>query len=194
VPGRDSTHFEKLLLRIPKSITVKALLADAGYDSEKNHKLARETFGIDSIIFPGSGRKTKTNKLPKGKYRRIMKTRFDKNNELTIVSIGALDQFKLNLGIENPTEDQEYILTFLPVNEQWSYAIGAVYKHFKPNSFQTLVVSRNMLNNTSYKYPDNDETRPPTPKVNLSITGCFSSLSYKNSPLIITGTSPASIA
>lgn len=93
-------------------------------------------------------------------YQLKWKTRFDKNNELTIVSIGALDQFKLNLGIENPTEDQEYILTFLPVNEQWSYAIGAVYKHFKPNSFQTLVVSRNMLNNTSYKYPDNDETRP----------------------------------
>ncbi len=93
-------------------------------------------------------------------YQLKWKTRFDKNNELTIVSIGALDQFKLNLGIENPTEDQEYILTFLPVNEQWSYAIGAVYKHFKPNSFQTLVVSRNMLNNTSYKYPNNDESRP----------------------------------
>jgi outer membrane receptor for ferrienterochelin and colicin len=93
-------------------------------------------------------------------YQLKWKTRFNKNNELTIVSIGALDQFKLNLGIENPTEDQEYILTFLPVNEQWSYAIGAVYKHFKPNSFQTLVVSRNMLNNTSYKYPDNDESRP----------------------------------
>lgn len=93
-------------------------------------------------------------------YQLKWKTRFDKNNELTIVSIGALDQFKLNLGIENPTEDQEYILTFLPVNEQWSYAIGAVYKHFKANSFQTLVVSRNMLNNTSYKYPNNDESRP----------------------------------
>jgi outer membrane receptor for ferrienterochelin and colicin len=93
-------------------------------------------------------------------YQLKWKTRFDKNNELTIVSIGALDQFKLNLGIKNPTEDQEYILTFLPVNEQWSYAIGAVYKHFKPNSFQTLVVSRNMLNNTSYKYPNNDESRP----------------------------------
>lgn len=93
-------------------------------------------------------------------YQLKWKTRFDKKNELTIVSIGALDQFRLNTGIENPTEDQEYILNFLPVNEQWSYAIGAVYKHFKDNSFQTLVVSRNMLNNTSYKYPENDESRP----------------------------------
>jgi len=93
-------------------------------------------------------------------YQLKWKTRFDKKNELTIISIGALDQFKLNTGIENPTEEQEYTLNVLPVNEQWSYAIGAVYKHFKTNSFQTLVVSRNMLNNTSYKYPDNDESRP----------------------------------
>ncbi len=93
-------------------------------------------------------------------YQLKWKTRFDSKNELTIISIGALDQFSLNTGLKNPTEQQEYILTFLPVNEQWSYAIGAVYKHFRANSFQTLVVSRNMLNNTSYKYPDNDESRP----------------------------------
>ncbi|KAF0129786.1 MAG: TonB-dependent receptor plug [Bacteroidetes bacterium] len=93
-------------------------------------------------------------------YQLKWKTRFDKNNELTIVSIGSLDQFKLNTGIENPTEDQEYILSFLPVNEQWSYAIGAVYRHFKPHSFQTLVLSRNMLNNISYKYPENNEDMP----------------------------------
>jgi len=95
-------------------------------------------------------------------YQLKWKTRFDKNNELTIVSIGSLDQFKLNTEIENPTEDQEYILSFLPVNEQWSYAIGAVYKHFKRNSFQTLVLSRNMLNNISYKYPENNENMPKT--------------------------------
>lgn len=93
-------------------------------------------------------------------YQLKWKTRFDAKNELTIVSIGALDQFKLNTGIENPTEDQEYILGLLPVNEQWSYAVGAVYRHYKQNSFQTLVLSRNMLNNTSYKYPDNDESLP----------------------------------
>ncbi len=92
-------------------------------------------------------------------YQLKWKTRFDKRNELTIVSIGSLDQFKLNTGIKEPTEDQEYILSFLPVNEQWSYAIGAVYRHYKTNSFQTLVLSRNMLNNISYKYPENDENQ-----------------------------------
>jgi hypothetical protein len=95
-------------------------------------------------------------------YQFKWKTKFDKKNELTVVSIGALDKSKLNLGIENPTEEQEYILNYLPVNEQWSYAFGVVYRHFREKSFQTLVVSRNMLNNIAYKYTNNDENLPRT--------------------------------
>ncbi|KAF0194751.1 MAG: tonb-dependent receptor plug [Bacteroidetes bacterium] len=91
-----------------------------------------------------------------------VKTRFDLKNELTIVGIGAIDQFRLNTGIQNPTEDQQYILNYLPVNEQWNYAIGAVYKHFRSNSFDTWVFSRNMLNNKAFKYEDNDEANAKT--------------------------------
>lgn len=87
------------------------------------------------------------------------RTKIDEKNEITVIGLGAIDRFKLNLDIEDPTEDQEYILSYLPVNEQWSYAIGTVYKHFRKNSYQTIVLSRNMLNNTSYKYPDNDATK-----------------------------------
>ncbi|NOU47694.1 MAG: TonB-dependent receptor [Bacteroidales bacterium] len=93
-------------------------------------------------------------------YQFKWKTRFDNKNELTIVSIGSLDQSRLNTGIANPTEEQQYILSYLPVNEQWSYAAGAVYRHYKKKSYQTIVLSRNMLNNLAYKYPDNDESRP----------------------------------
>jgi hypothetical protein len=88
------------------------------------------------------------------------KIKFDLKNELTIIGIGAIDQFKLNLGIKNPDENQKYILGYLPVFEQWNYAIGGVYKHFRTNSYDTYVLSRNMLRNISYKYPDNDETKP----------------------------------
>ncbi|MBL7903924.1 MAG: TonB-dependent receptor [Bacteroidales bacterium] len=91
-----------------------------------------------------------------------VKTRFDLKNELTVVGIGAIDQFRLNTGIQNPTEDQQYILNYLPVNEQWNYAIGAVYKHFRTNSFDTWVFSRNMLNNEAYKYENNDESKART--------------------------------
>jgi len=93
-------------------------------------------------------------------YQMKYKIKLSPRDELTILSIGALDKNALNLSITNPTPSQEYILANIPVNEQWSYAIGAVYKHFSGKSFQTIVLSRNMLNNVSYKHPDNDESRP----------------------------------
>jgi hypothetical protein len=92
-------------------------------------------------------------------YQLKWRSKINDKNEIKIVSIGALDQFKLNLDIENPDDEQQYILSFVPVNEQWSYAIGAVYKHYGEKSYKTLVLSRNMLNNTIYKYPENDETQ-----------------------------------
>ncbi|PLW95827.1 MAG: TonB-dependent receptor [Marinilabiliales bacterium] len=87
-----------------------------------------------------------------------VKTRFDTKNELTVLGLGALDDFALNLGLDNPTEDQEYILGYLPVNLQKSYTVGAVYKHFGENGFDIFVVSRNYLNNKQFKYSDNDDS------------------------------------
>ncbi|MBN2486466.1 MAG: TonB-dependent receptor [Bacteroidales bacterium] len=87
------------------------------------------------------------------------RTRLDEKNEITIVGLGALDQFNLNLKA-NQTLDQRYILSYLPVNEQWNYTFGVVYKHFGKNGYDTYVLSRNFLNNSSYKYPDNNEALP----------------------------------
>ncbi len=91
-----------------------------------------------------------------------VKTRLDQKNEITILGIGAIDQFKLNTGLQNPDEGQKYILDYLPVNEQWNYAIGAVYRHYRGNSYDTWVISRNMLNNVAYKHIDNNENLPRT--------------------------------
>jgi outer membrane receptor for ferrienterochelin and colicin len=90
-------------------------------------------------------------------YQFKVKHRIDQKNEISLVSIGALDLFKLNTSA-NETEQQRYILRNIPVNEQWNYAIGATYKHFGENSYQTWVLSRNMLNNASVKYEDNIES------------------------------------
>jgi len=95
-------------------------------------------------------------------YQVKWRTKINQKNEIKIISIGALDQFVLNTGIKNPTEQQDYILSYLPVNNQWSYAIGGIYKHYGRNNIQTVVLSRNMLNNSSYKYPNNDESQPKT--------------------------------
>lgn len=85
------------------------------------------------------------------------RTRFNEKNELVLIGIGALDQFRLNLEA-NETEEQKYILGYLPVNEQWTYTMGAVYKHFRDQGFDTWVLSRNHLNNSVYKYLDNVES------------------------------------
>lgn len=84
------------------------------------------------------------------------KTKFDQKNELTLIGLGAIDDFRLNKDA-NETESQRYILDFIPVNEQNNYTIGAVYKHYRDNSYDTYVVSRNFLDNRSYKYQDNIE-------------------------------------
>ena len=85
------------------------------------------------------------------------KVSLDKKNELTFIGLGSIDKFKLNTDLKNPDESQAYILGYLPVNKQWSYTIGAVYKHFHQNGFTDVVISRNMLENTTYKYLNNDE-------------------------------------
>jgi hypothetical protein len=86
------------------------------------------------------------------------RTRFNAKNELTLIGLGANDIFKLNEDIEDPDDQQKYILSQLPVNEQWNYTFGAVYKHFRESSYQTLVASRSHLNNSSYKYLENDDS------------------------------------
>ena len=91
-------------------------------------------------------------------YQLKSRYRINEKNEITIVSVGALDQSKLDTKIKNPTEYQQYILNYLPVYEQWSYTFGAVYKHFHKSGYSTIVLSRNMLNNRQLKYLNNDES------------------------------------
>jgi len=85
------------------------------------------------------------------------KWNINKKNQLTFIGLGAIDNNALNLGIENPDQEQLYILGYLPENNQWSYTVGAVYKHFSNNGFHQLVLSRNTLNNEAFKYQDNIE-------------------------------------
>jgi hypothetical protein len=85
------------------------------------------------------------------------KIKYDQKNELTILGLGAKDDFRLNLDA-NETEYQRYILGYVPTQKQYSYTVGAVYRHFRSNGTDMIVLSRNYLNNTQYKYADNVET------------------------------------
>lgn len=93
-----------------------------------------------------------------------LKHKFNNKNQITFIGLGAFDEFRLNEsvndGIDDPDELERnnFILGNIPVNEQWNYTVGAVYKHFGEKSFQTIVLSRNHLNNQAYKYEGNDES------------------------------------
>jgi outer membrane receptor for ferrienterochelin and colicin len=93
--------------------------------------------------------------LPKyNDYQLKVKTRINEKNEITLVSIGSYDNNNLNLNA-NETEEQQYILGYLPESFQWSYAIGGVWKHFREKGYDTWVLSRNYLHNEAVKYEDN---------------------------------------
>jgi hypothetical protein len=85
-----------------------------------------------------------------------VRSRLNAANEISLVGIGAYDQSTLNLKA-NKTPGQRYILGYLPVNEQWNYTFGIIYKHYLEHGYMTLVFSRNYLNNRAYKYLENDQ-------------------------------------
>lgn len=85
------------------------------------------------------------------------KYNINQKNEITYLLLGAYDVAVLNTE-NNETEQQKYILGTIPEQIQWNYTNGIIYKHYKKNSFQTLVLSRNMLSNQAFKYPGNDES------------------------------------
>jgi hypothetical protein len=89
-------------------------------------------------------------------YQYKHKFRFGERHELNIVSLGAIDQFALNLEADS-TDFQRYTLNNLPVQTQWNYTIGANYKYFGDKGFWQVVASRNMINYRAYKYAGNDE-------------------------------------
>jgi hypothetical protein len=70
--GSDCRDFDPLLFeawrRHPR---LRCVLADAGYDSEANHRLARRDMNVRSLIKTGAGRPGKN--PPSGYYRRLMK-------------------------------------------------------------------------------------------------------------------------
>ena len=51
------------------------MLADAAFDSEENHRLAREDLGVRSTVIP-LNRRNRGRKQPKTRYRRQMVRRF----------------------------------------------------------------------------------------------------------------------
>ena len=76
-PRVDVDRFVPLLETTRQQVHPQAVLADAGYDSEANHRHAREQCGVRSFMPASIGRPSV--KLPSGRYRRRMKQRLNKD-------------------------------------------------------------------------------------------------------------------
>jgi len=87
----------------------------------------------------------------------------DDKNAITVIGLGAYDDFELNLEIADDTAatnylDQVAILGALDVQKQWNYTQGVKWDRYCDNGKWTWVASRNMLNNRAYKHLNNDES------------------------------------
>jgi len=75
-PGPDDPYFQPAIRQIARRAKVDTVLADAGFDSEAAHVFARDEHGMRTVIPPTRGRPTA--KLPVGRWRRLMATRFNR--------------------------------------------------------------------------------------------------------------------
>ena len=76
-PSNDSPPFRPILQQASLIVSWDRVLGDAAFDSEANHRLAREELGVRSTVIP-LNRRNRGRKWPKTRYRRQMVKRFRK--------------------------------------------------------------------------------------------------------------------
>jgi len=104
-PSYDFDLFQPAVIEAYKQVRFKRILADGGYDSEANHRVAREVFGMEVMI--------KLNlrgfeRHPKGVHRRKTQEEFDKkvfNNRWQVESVFSRNKRLLGSALRNRTDD-----------------------------------------------------------------------------------------
>lgn len=93
------------------------------------------------------------------------KANVSQKDQITVLGLGAIDQFALNTALGEDTESEDFesnrfLLDVLSIDTQWNYSTGVKWDRFVNDGRWTFVLSRNMLNNRSFKHEDNDESKP----------------------------------
>lgn len=107
-----------------------------------------------------------------------LKTRFNERNELTLLGLGGIDNMRLNTKADS--EDNEYILSYLPKIKQETFTLGAVYRHYAGAHVQSFIVSHSYLNNRNTKYRQNDESNPDNLMLRLRSTEQETKFRFEN--------------
>jgi transposase len=103
-PSYDFSLFEKALCHVTGEVSFSRILADAGYDSEANHRLGREVFGMDTIIALNL---RGFNKTPSTTYRKEMYDNFKKeiyNRRWQVESVFSRNKRLLGSALRNRSE------------------------------------------------------------------------------------------
>jgi hypothetical protein len=85
-------------------------------------------------------------------------TKIDNKTSLSILGIGAIDEFKFGVPKE-ATAEKLYAISSSPNINQWTYTFGATLKRLVNNGYWDVSLSRNTLDNTVDKFMDNQNPR-----------------------------------
>ncbi len=91
------------------------------------------------------------------------KWNINEKNQVTLIGVGAYDQFSLNLNLDDDSTSENflrnrYLLDNLVINEQWNYSFGVKWDRFSETGRTSFILSRNALQNDAFKYLNNDES------------------------------------
>ena len=97
-PSTDCHNLPEAVQQALNNMPIDTLLADCGYDSELNHRLCRDQFGIGSPVIAVNPRNLKYGSMT-GHFRRLMKSRFPKKKYRQRWQVESIfSRFKRRLG------------------------------------------------------------------------------------------------
>jgi len=97
-PSTDCHNLAAAVKQALDNMPIDTLVADCGYDSELNHRLCRDQFGINSPVIAVNLRNLKYGSMT-GHFRRLMKSRFPKKKYRQRWQVESIfSRFKRRLG------------------------------------------------------------------------------------------------
>lgn len=83
-------------------------------------------------------------------------TRINNKTTLTLIGLGAIDEFKFGVP-KSATPEKLNAIKSSPLINQWNYTFGATLQRLNKNGYWNLSLSRNTLYNQADKYEDNEQ-------------------------------------
>ena len=155
--------------------TSEVSLSGSGHFSEKTTYLFSARQSYLQFMFKLLGLPFLPNYID-GQFK--IKTRLNDKHELMFLGLGGIDRMKLNTDEKN--EENEFLLSYLPVVHQDTYTLGASYKHYGGRNTQSLFLSHSYLNNRMTKYVNNDESSEENLMLRLRSSEQKTSLRFEN--------------